>query len=370
VAHDFNNLLSVITSYGTLLLADFPEDDRRCEDLRELLEAAKRASHLTRQLLAFSRRQLVQPTVLDLNSVVSNVERMLSRIIGEDIELTMALDPTLGRVRADPGQIEQILMNVSVNARDAMPSGGKLTIETANVELDGEYPRAHAGVTPGPFAVISVSDTGIGMDAETQARIFEPFFTTKEVGKGTGLGLSTVYGIVRQAGGHVWVYSEPGQGTTFKVYLPTVDEPLTLKQSRRPEVAAAPPSESILLVEDDTAVRHVAYRILQKNGYRVFEARDAAEARAICDDPQARIDLLLTDVVMPGANGPDLASELTRMRPGLRVLYMSGYAGAAVVRHGRLPPETAFLDKPFTPETLTRRVREVLNTGARAHTKP
>ncbi|HET9954379.1 MAG TPA: response regulator [Polyangiaceae bacterium] len=361
VAHDFNNLLSVITSYGQLMLRDLAEGDSKREDMEQMLEAAKRASGLTRQLLSFSRRQLVHATVLDLNQVVENVEKMLRRIIGEDIDLETVLSPELSRIKADAGQIEQVLLNLSVNARDAMPRGGKLTIQTSNVVLSSSFSAARMLAKSGPFVLLTVSDTGVGMDSATQARIFEPFFTTKEVGKGTGLGLSTVYGIVNQTGGHIWVYSELGCGTTFKVYLPAVDEELAA-QTVAPPKSPTPANEQILLVEDEEAVRQVAARILREEGYRVLVARGAAEARALCKEVGGRVDLLLSDVVMRDTTGPDLAAELSAVYPHLRVLYMSGYSEAAVFRHGSLENGAAFLEKPFAPESLTRKVREVLET--------
>jgi CheY-like chemotaxis protein len=308
----------------------------------------------------FSRQQVIEPKVLDLNRVLSGMDKMLRRILGEDVEVVSLTDPTLGRVSADPSGIEQVIMNLVVNARDAMPTGGKLTMETANVVLDDEYAREHVGVTPGPHVMLAVSDTGIGMDKATRARIFEPFFTTKPQDKGTGLGLSTVFGIVQQTRGSVWVYSEPGRGTTFKVYLPRDDGDL---ESMHPQ---APPSirrgsETILLVEDEEPVRVVAQGILRRHGYDVLEARNAGEALLLCETHPGRIHLLLSDVVMPQMSGPELAKRLAQVRPEMKVLCMSGYTGESIVRHGVLGSEIAFLQKPITPQTLTHKVREVLD---------
>ncbi|MEO6603263.1 MAG: PAS domain S-box protein, partial [Polyangiaceae bacterium] len=371
IAHDFNNLLTVILSYSDLILSALKPLDPLATDISEVRTAALRAAELTRQLLVFSRQQVITPKVLDLNEVVGSMDRMLTRILGEDIELVSAPTAGLGRVLADRNNIEQVIMNLVVNARDAMPTGGKLTIETGNVELDAEYTREHPGAAPGPHVMLAVSDTGIGMDKATQARVFEPFFTTKEVGRGTGLGLSTVFGIAQQSGGSVWVYSEPGKGTTFKIYLPCVDAAI---DAVSPEFAASAlrGSETILLVEDQEQVRAVAKAILTRNGYHVLVAQHAAEARDLCRLHAEPIALLLTDVVMPQMSGAELAKQLLRKRPELKVLYMSGYTDDSVVRHGILESEMAFLQKPFTPETLTRKVREVLNapTAAQKRTEP
>jgi PAS domain S-box-containing protein len=364
IAHDFNNLLSVIHCYGEMLLDVFEEGNPARADLRELLAAAERASALTRQLLAFSRRKVVQTRILQLNDVVSDVENMLCRLIGEDIEFVTRLSPDLAMVKADPGQVEQIVLNLAVNARDAMPSGGRLMIETQNVSLSQEYLSSHARVAPGEFVVLAVTDTGTGMDAETQARIFEPFFTTKEVGKGTGLGLSTVYGIVEQSGGHVWVYSEVGHGTTFKIYLPQVDGEGASRSLRKQGTSLASGTGVILLVEDDEAVRRVAARILHDCGYTVLEARRPSDARRICLEMGPRINLLLTDVVMPEISGLKLAEELLGAHTQMRVLYMSGYPGAAVVHDGLLEPAAPYIEKPFSPLVLSERVREVLTASS------
>ncbi|HEY0469069.1 MAG TPA: ATP-binding protein, partial [Polyangiaceae bacterium] len=365
IAHDFNNLLSVILSYSDLILAELKPPDPLVADVGEVRKAALRAAELTRQLLMFSRQQVVAPKVLDLNEVVTSVDRMVARILGEDIELVSLPAPGLGRVLADRNSVEQVIMNLVVNARDAMPTGGKLTIETGNVALDSEYVREHPGALLGPHVMLAVTDTGVGMDRATQTRAFEPFFTTKESGRGTGLGLSTVFGIAQQSGGSVWVYSELGKGTTFKVYFPTVDAELDVAG---PEFgpAALRGSETILLVEDQEQVRFVAQAILKRNGYRVLAAQHAAEAVLLCEAHSQPIALLLTDVVMPQVSGVELAKRLSLVRPELKVLYMSGYTDDSIVRHGILEHGMAFLQKPFTPETLTRKVREVLNAPAAA----
>ena len=361
VAHDFNNLLTVILGYSTLLLKDAgPEGPRRAQ-LEGIKKAADRAAALTQQLLAFSRRQVLAPRLLDLNAVVADMEKMLRRLIGEHIELSTVLAPELGLVKADPGQIEQVIMNLVVNARDAMPVGGKLTIETAQVELDEACARRRTVGTPGPYVMLAVSDTGHGMDEDTRARVFEPFFTTKEKGKGTGLGLAVVYGIINQSGGSVWVYSEPGIGTTFKAYLPKVET-----ASEKPEATTANKrsrrgTETVLFVENDAAVRSLVRDILESNGYVVLEASRAVEALEASQKHGGPIQLLLTDVVMPDFRGQKLADRLKTSRPEAKVLYMSGYTDTAIVQHGLLEPGVAFLQKPFTPEALSRKVREVLD---------
>jgi signal transduction histidine kinase/CheY-like chemotaxis protein len=363
VAHDFNNLLTVITGYAVLLTQELPEDDPRRADLNEIVLAVDTAAGLTRQLLAFSRKQVVKPVVLNINSAVTELERMLRRLIGENIDYSTLLDPTLGRVRADSNQIQQILMNLVVNARDAMPNGGKLKVETANAYLDSSYASSHPGVTAGRYIMLSVSDNGMGMDAPTQERIFEPFFTTKAAGKGTGLGLSTVYGVVRQSGGHIWVFSEPGFGTTFKIYMPRVDEQALSKYvepEAKPEIR--PPSESILVVEDNEPVRIMLCRILRALGYKVVEAHDAADALALCKRQGDRIDMLISDVMMPDMSGVDLALELKRSQPHMSVLLMSGYSGTALTRNGELRVDLPFLEKPFNPDTVARKVNEVLRS--------
>jgi two-component system, cell cycle sensor histidine kinase and response regulator CckA len=362
VAHDFNNLLSVVLSYSGLLLGDLKADDPMRADLEEIRKAGLRATELTRQLLAFSRHHAMQPRVVDLDQILAGMERMIMRLLGADVEVTMLTSPRLGKIVADPGQLEQVVTNLVVNARDAMPAGGMVTLETRNVDLDEDYARQHFGVKAGPYVVLAITDTGIGMDRETQARIFEPFFTTKERGKGTGLGLSTVFGIVQQSGGHVWVYSEPGEGTTFRVYLPRTDAPVEPPRSEPPSESGRG-TETILLVEDDEPVRTVACGILRRYGYRVLEASNGGEALLVCEQHGARIHLLLTDVVLPRMSGRQLVERLAPMRPEMKVLFMSGYADEAVLQHGILESGAAFLQKPLTPEALARKVREVLGAG-------
>jgi two-component system cell cycle sensor histidine kinase/response regulator CckA len=365
VAHDFNNILTAIGGYTDLLLADLAPDDHRRSDVEEIYRAADRAAGLTRQLLAFSRRQVLQPKVISLNALVPDIEKMLRRLIGEDILFATVLQPQLGNVRADPGQLEQVIVNLAVNARDAMPDGGRLTIETRNVELDESYAVDHPSVTPGRYVMLAVTDSGVGMDEETRTRIFEPFFTTKVRGKGTGLGLATVYGIVQQTGGHIWPYSEPGRGTTMRVYLPRVDQPPDpIAQAGEPTPVSLRGTETILLVEDEAPVRSVTRQLLQRNGYTVLEAPDGPTALALADGEQlgTHVDLLLTDVIMPGMSGRELANQLRERRPALRVLFMSGYTDDAVVRHGMLEPGLAYVEKPFRAPMLLRKVREVLES--------
>jgi two-component system cell cycle sensor histidine kinase/response regulator CckA len=363
IAHDFNNALSVVLSYGEMMLEDLRPGEPMREGAEEICKAGKRAAGLTRQLLMFSRQQVVAPRILNLNDVLLDVDKMLHRILGADIELVSLHDEDLGRVRIDVGAIEQVIMNLVVNARDAMPTGGKLTIETANVVLDEAYVNEHHGASAGPHVRLTVTDNGTGMDRATQARIFEPFFTTKERGKGTGLGLSTVFGIVQQGGGSIWVYSEPGIGTTFKIHLPCVDADADADGATRSRPVAASNlrgTETILLVEDEDQVRVVAADILRKHGYKVLDARNAGEAMLLSETSGA-INLLLTDVVMPQMSGPVLAKRIAGCFPSVRILCMSGYTDDSVVRHGVLEATMAYLQKPFTPETLTRKVREVLD---------
>jgi PAS domain S-box-containing protein len=360
VAHDFNNLLTVIVSTADLAAAGFQQGDPLVADLREIRQAAERGAALTRQLLAFSRRQVFQPQVVQLNDTLTALEPMLRRLLGEDIRLVIVPGPALGNVRVDPAQMQQVLMNLLVNGRDAMPNGGVLTIETANVELDDAYVGRHFDVSPGVYVMLAVSDTGVGMDAATRQRVFEPFFTTKPAGRGTGLGLSTVYGIVKQSGGHVWVYSEPGVGTTFKIYLPRTTDPVTSVQPPRP-AAPAQGSETILLVDDDESLREVSRRALNAAGYTVLPAGTAGEALLAAERFHGQIGLLLTDVVMPTMRGPELAHRVSQLHPEIRVLYMSGYPENAIVHEGQLVEGAFFLSKPFDPATLTRRVREVLD---------
>jgi len=360
IAHDFNNLLTAILGNTQLLLRDIPPGDSKRGDVEEIRKASERAASLTRQLLAYSRRQMLQPEVLDLNVVVAEMDKMLRRLIGEHIALVAVLAPDLGRVRADPNQIEQVIVNLAVNARDAMPDGGKLTIETANVDLDEGFAQAHLGSLPGSYAMLAVTDTGQGMDAGVRAHLFEPFFTTKEVGKGTGLGLATVYGIVKQSGGYISVYSEPGRGSSFKIYLPRIETPADAPASAQ-KGGPARGSETVLVVEDEPAVLTLSRRALEAQGYVVLAASDAAAALRVVERHGGTIHLLLTDVVMPGLSGPELADRLAAQRPGIRVLYMSGYPGDAVVQHGTLPSGSAFLQKPFSPDGLARKVRDVLD---------
>jgi two-component system cell cycle sensor histidine kinase/response regulator CckA len=360
VAHDFNNVLSVILSYSEMLMANLKPGDAMRDDLEEIGKAGKRAAELTRQLLMFSRQQVLEPKVLDLNDVLTSMDKMLQRILGADVDLVSLPSQPLGRVRIDPSSVEQVIMNLVVNARDAMPTGGKLTMETGNVVLDQAYARDHLGVAPGPHVMLAVTDTGTGMDKSTLARIFEPFFTTKASGKGTGLGLSTVFGIVQQSGGSIWVYSEPGKGTTFKVYLPRVDSAVEVIRSIDPP-ATLRGTETILLVEDDDQVRAVARGILGRNGYDVIEARNAGEALLHSERHPGLIHLLLTDVVMPQMSGPELAKRLASARPLMKLLCMSGYTDDSIVRHGVLEARMAYVQKPITPETLTKKVREVLD---------
>jgi two-component system cell cycle sensor histidine kinase/response regulator CckA len=370
VAHDFNNLLAVIYGYSDLLQATFGADGaprfgvegfrRTISYTDEIRKACDRASSLTRQLLALSRKQVLQPQVVDLNAVVINIEKMLRRLIGEDIDLAILTQPDLGRVEVDPGQVDQVIINLAVNARDAMPEGGRLTIELANVELDGDYAQRYLNARPGQYVMLAVSDTGCGMDRETQSRAFEPFFTTKAEGKGTGLGLATVFGIIKQSGGDIHLYSEPGRGTTFKIYLPRIDVAATAAEEG---AASDSPhgSETVLVVEDDEGVRKLVVRLLQMSGYRVLEAGQGDEALLVCARHQGPIDLLISDGVMPGMSGAELAARLTSMLPELKVLFMSGYTDGAVRRHGMLDPEMSFVQKPFKPGAMLRKVRDVLD---------
>ncbi len=361
VAHDFNNLLTVINGYSDLLLNHFPSGDPMRQLLVEIYRAGERAGTLTRQLLAFSRKQVLEPKVLDLNAVVTDTQYLLRRLIGEDIILTFVPSPTAGRVKVDPGQLEQVLMNLAVNARDAMPRGGRITIETKGTTLDENSARRHLMPPAGEYAMLAISDTGCGMDDATKARLFEPFFTTKGPDKGTGLGLATVYGIVKQSGGAIEVHSELGRGTTFHIFLPQVREPVSTGKAL-PGVPNLPPgSEIVLLVEDDDSVRSVARHVLWSSGYTVLEAADGQKALQLLEGHKGPIDLVLSDVVMPHLGGRQLVERLREMRPGLKVLFMSGYTDDAVVRHGVLEADYAFLQKPFTSTVLAQKVRAVLD---------
>ncbi|HEU4932162.1 MAG TPA: PAS domain S-box protein [Pyrinomonadaceae bacterium] len=361
VAHDFNNMLTAIIGYTDLSLRRVGLENPIRRNLEETKKAAERAASLVRQLLAFSRKQILEPKVLDLNDVVKDMHKMLTRLIGENIKLATRLETDLGNVKADPCRVEQIIVNLVVNARDAMPRGGRVTIETANVVLDVQTASKHVSIKPGEYVMLTVSDTGIGMDQETQARIFEPFFTTKEVGKGTGLGLSTVYGIVKQSGGNIWVYSEQGLGTVFKVYLPRIDDATTRTIAKQEETNTPRGTETILLVEDEDAVRGLARKILMQAGYNVLDAKSGDEAIRLSDAHAGPIDLLLTDVVMPEISGKEVADRLLELRPSIRVLFMSGYTDEAIVQHGVLDANVKFIQKPFTWVGLTKKVGEVLN---------
>jgi two-component system cell cycle sensor histidine kinase/response regulator CckA len=360
IAHDFNNILTTIIGNAEIMLGSLPKGDHLREETEEIRAAGERAADLIGQLLAFSRKQVLQPTIMSLNDTVHDMDRMFRRIIGEDIELRTILAPDLGLVEADQGQMEQVIMNLVVNARDAMPRGGKITIETANVELDEEYARSHIAVIPGSFVMMSVSDTGVGMTKEIQEHVFEPFFTTKEKGKGTGLGLSTVYGIVKQSKGSIWVYTELGKGTTFKIYLPRAERLISEKKKKDKKAEALTGSETILVVEDDAMVRKFAERVLKGFGYRILIAANGDEAVSIAGEYEGPIDLMLTDVVMPGMSGEDLENRLKASKPGIKVLYMSGYTDDAIVHHGILDKGKIFLQKPFTIESLGRKVKEAL----------
>ncbi len=360
IAHDFNNMLSVVLSYANLAMEGLREGDPLREDLQEIRRAGERAAEMTRQLLAFSRKQMLEPRVIDPNGLLTGMEKMLARLLGEDIKLSLHTPRAVGRVLVDPSQFEQVIMNLVVNARDAMPEGGTLSIETADVDLDEPYAASHMDVTPGPHVMIVVSDTGAGMDRATMGRIFEPFFTTKEPGKGTGLGLSTVFGIVKQSGGHLWVYSEVGQGTTFKIYLPRTEvaEP---RHSDAPTVGELTGTETILLVEDEDQVRALMRTVLKRNGYQVLEAQNGGEALLIAEEFAGTIHLLVTDVIMPRMSGRRVAERLSKVRPGMPVLYVSGYTENMIVQHGVVDPGVTFLQKPVTPEVLLRKVRQVLD---------
>ena len=372
VAHDFNNLLAVILGCSDVLLDALPPDHPATRKIEMIRKAGASAVDLTRQLLAFSRQQMLQPRVLDLKETVERTQALLRRLIGENIEFTISLDPSLGRVKADPGQIEQVLLNLVINARDAMPQGGRLTIEACNVEMDDSYKGEHQVVIPGRYVVLGVQDTGCGMDRETQARIFEPFYTTKELGKGTGLGLATVYGIVKQSGGYIWVYSELNQGTLFKVYLPRVDESVQ-PAKKEPEAVVLESCKTILLAEDSVSLREMAREYLASLGYVVLEAASGREALQKAKEFDGPIHLLLTDVVMPEMSGPELARHVMALRPEIKVIFTSGYTNDAIARQGVLDPAVAFIQKPYRPKALALKIQEVLAvppTKASNHTPP
>jgi len=360
IAHDFNNLLMVISGYCEFLVEGTANDPKLRGPAQEIANAAERATTLTRQLLAFSRKQMLAPKVLDLNAIVTENLKMLTRVIGEDIELVMASGEDLGAVKADPGQIEQVIMNLAVNARDAMPKGGKLTIETGNISLDDNYARFHAPLKPGEYVMLAISDTGTGMDSETLSHIFEPFFTTKETGKGTGLGLSMVYGIIKQSNGYIMAYSEPGRGTTFKIYFPRTQE--SVSPIQKPEEEIPRGTETVMIVEDEAALRELTCVLLEDAGYTVLESSGAEDAIETAKGLQRKIDLLLTDIVMPRLDGRELANQMVSLRPNLKVLYMSGYTDDVIVHRGILKQMTMLVQKPFTKSTLLRKVRETLDS--------
>ncbi|MBU1055732.1 MAG: response regulator [Proteobacteria bacterium] len=360
IAHDFNNLLTMILGNAELILEDSIITDKVRERIQEIHTAGERAASLTRQLLAFSRKQVLQPKIMNLNKTAKNMEKMLLRMIGEDIELRAFLAPDLGQIEADTGQIEQVIMNLIVNARDAMPEGGKITLETENVDIDEKYADTHTSVIPGSYVMLSISDTGIGMSDETRIRIFDPFYTTKDKGKGTGLGLSTVYGIIKQSKGNIWVYSEPGKGCTFKIYLPQVEKPIPKAELMPKSIDTLIGSETILVAEDDEMVRNFIVRALQGYGYKVLTAASGEEAIEISLAYKNTIHLLLTDVIMPGINSRDMEESIKTSRPKIKVLYMSGYTDNTIVHYGVLDPGKEFIAKPFTPESMARKVREVI----------
>jgi two-component system, cell cycle sensor histidine kinase and response regulator CckA len=361
LAHDLNNVLTAISGFAGLAADSLGAHDPVRSDVHQIQVAADRAADLIRQLMAYSRQQVLKPQVMDVNAMLSGVQRMLERLLGEDIEFRLLLAPKVDPILVDPGQMEQVVLNLVVNARDAMPSGGRLTVETANVLLDEDYAQSHPPTVAGSYVLISVADTGMGMDAETQSRIFEPFFTTKERGRGTGLGLATTYGIVRQSGGHIWVYSEPGRGATFKVFFPRTKQAPAVESEPVIVDVALEGDETILLVEDDPRVRRVASRGLERFGYRILEAGSAEDGLQLYTDHAKEVAMVVSDVVLPRMSGPDLIQWLRKLRPSLKVLFMSGYSEDAVEHHGRLDPDVALLEKPFTTDTLVRRVREILD---------
>jgi signal transduction histidine kinase/ActR/RegA family two-component response regulator len=359
VAHDFNNLLGVITGYGEIVQRRLPDDDALAPKVAEILKAAERAAGLTRQLLAFSRQQVLQPRIVDVNALVTDLAKMLRRLIGEDIELEAALDRELGSVKADPGQLEQVLMNLAVNARDAMPEGGRLAIATTNLEVGSAEAALRPPMRPGSYVLLSVTDTGTGMDAETQSHLFEPFFTTKEIGKGTGLGLSTVYGIVKQSEGYIWCESAPGAGTTFRIYLPRADgKPATVQRTRT--TLGLKGTETILLIEDARSLRDVVCETLEEAGYTVLVAEDGTKALQVAEEYTGPIHLIVTDVIMPGLSGRHAAERVREARPEVEILFISGYTSDAIDKHGVLSPDVRFLPKPFSSEDLLHTVRQTL----------
>jgi signal transduction histidine kinase len=359
IAHDFNNLLAVIL--GNAQILESAADGKTRRGLEQIREAAGNAATLTRQLLAYSRQQVLEPQIIDLNAVVRKIEPLVRRLIGEDIDFKTVLDGNLGRVKADLGQIEQVIMNLAINARDAMPAGGKLIVETSNIDADEDYVKQHTTVAPGPYATLSVSDTGMGFDRATEERIFEPFFTTKQKGKGTGLGLATVYGIVKQSGGHIWVYSEPGFGTIFKIYLPRTDEAIKTVAAAGAKITPMHGTETILLVEDQPLLRKLEQTMLEQFGYKVLVAEDPARGLEAAAAHHGVIDLLVTDVILPGMNGRAFAELLSRARPGIKVLFVSAYTEDVVMHHGELAEGIHFLQKPFTQDALCGKVREIID---------
>jgi PAS domain S-box-containing protein len=362
IAHDFNNLLTVISGFDRFLLKNLSPIDPLRGYAEEISKAAERATALTRQLLTFSRRQIIQPKVVVVNDIVVSADKMLRRLIGEHIDLALTLSPNTGHILADPNQVEQVLFNLVVNARDAMPHGGRIGIETANASLDAEYARMHPGVRPGLFVMIAVSDTGVGMDTETRRHIFEPFFTTKPADRGTGLGLATVYGIVKQNGGDIWLYSEPGNGTTFKVYWPRVERASEEQPSAQAAMKHEGGTETVLVVEDEPGVRQLICEVLRQEGYTVLESSDSLQAAQVSETYPGEIHLLVTDIVMPHSSGRDLSARLASSRPGMKVLYISGYTEDTIVHHGVLESDLAFLPKPFAFEALLGKMREILDS--------
>lgn len=363
IAHDFNNLLAVIMGSADIIVDALPRGDPLGRKVEMIRSAGSSAADLVRQLLAFSRQQMVQPLVLNVPKIIARTQAMLQRIIGEDIEFKVIVEDSVGSIKADPGQIEQVLLNLAANARDAMPKGGRLSIHASNVELDESDRKKHAPVVPGPYVMLAIEDTGCGMDLKTQARIFDPFFTTKALGKGTGLGLATVYGIVKQTGGYIWVYSELGHGTIFRVYLPRVGKAIQTAQREASETEALQGSETILLAEDSESLREMAQEYLESIGYRVLSAVSGEKALQRAKDFQGPIHLLLTDVVMPEMSGPELANHMTSLRPGVKIIFTSGYTDDAITRQGILDPKVAFIQKPYRPKALAKKVRQVLNGG-------